>query len=201
MSKQDKLIAIGTVVKPHGIKGEFSVESHADSLDLFAPGVKLTLRASGGRASAGRPAPRKVGRDAGARGQTSSLSGERVVTVASCRPHQGRALLTIEGVMDRDAAESLRGMEVLVDASKLPETGEDEVYLHEIVGFDAVLEDGSKVGTLEGFLDVPGQDVWIIRAPGGREILLPAHAETIVEIDTETRRIVIAPPPGLMDLY
>jgi 16S rRNA processing protein RimM len=124
-----------------------------------------------------------------------------VVTVASCRPHQGRALLTIEGVTDRDAAELLRGMEVLVEASKLPEISEDEVYLHDIVGFDAVLEDGSKVGTLEGFLDVPGQDVWIILGPDGREILLPAHDETIVEIDTQARRIVVDPPPGLLDLY
>lgn len=169
-----KLVVIGQVIKPHGIRGEFSVESHADSPRLYSPGRRLMLRAPGKR--------------------------ERAVEVLTCRPHQGRLLLTISGVADRDAAEALRGMEVLVPDADLPELDEGEVYLHEIVGFDVVLEDGAKVGVLEGFLDVPGQDLWVIRSPEGKEILLPAHAETVPEIDMDGRRIVINPPPGLLDL-
>lgn len=172
---QTKLVVIGEVIKPHGIRGEFSVENHADSPQLYAPGRRLGLRAPGKR--------------------------ERSVTVLSSRPHQGRLLLTIEGVADRDAAESLRGMEIVVPASELPDLGEDEVYLHEIVGFDVVLEDGVSVGVLEGFLEVPGQDVWTIRSREGKEILLPANEQTVPEIDMDQRRIVIAPPPGLLELF
>lgn len=169
-----KLVVIGEVVKPHGIRGEFSVQSHADSPRLFAAGARLGLR-SGARAP-------------------------RFVTVLSSRPHQGRLLLTIEGVADRDAAEALRGLEVVVPAEALPELSDDEIYLHEIVGFTAVLPGGETVGLLEGFLDSPGQDLWVIRAPDGREILFPAHDESVVEIDEEARRIVIDPPPGLLEL-
>ena len=171
---QTKLVVIGEVVKPHGIRGEFSVKNHADSPRLYAPGRRIGIRAPG------KP--------------------ERFVTVKSSRPHQGRMLLTIEGIADRNAAETLRGMEVVVPASELPELEEGEVYLHEIVGFDVVLTDGSKVGVLESFLDIPGQDVWVIRAPGGKEILLPAHEETVPEIDMDSRRVVINPPPGLLEL-
>lgn len=170
-----KLVIIGEVVKPHGIRGEFSVENHAGSPRLYSPGALIGLRPKNGR--------------------------ERFVEVFSCRPHQGRLLLTVAGTADRDAAEKLRGMEVVVKAEDLPDLDEGEVYLHEIVGFDVVLEDGSKVGVLEGFEDLPGQDVWLIRSEEGREILLPATEETVPMIDMDTRRITIAPPPGLLELY
>ena len=168
------LVVVGEVVKPHGIRGEFSVINHADSPSLYAPGRSLWLRAPKG--------------------------AERVVEILASRPHQGRMLVTVKGVADRDAAEALRGCEVLVRTRDLPELEDDEIYLHEIVGFDVVLADGAAVGVLESFLDLPGQDVWLIRGEGGREILLPATEETVPEIDAEARRIVIDPPPGLLEL-
>lgn len=171
---QAKLVVIGEVIKPHGIRGEFHVANHADSPLLYTPGARVWFRAPG------KP--------------------ERPVNILSCRPHQGRLLLTIEGVADRDAADGLRGMEVVVRAEDMPELDEGEVYLHEIVGYDVVLLDGSKVGVLESFMDIPGQDVWVIRGPDGKEILLPAHAETVPEIDATARKITINPPPGLLDL-
>lgn len=171
---QAKLVVIGEVIKPHGIRGEFHVANHADSPSLYAPGARVWFRAPG------KP--------------------ERPVNILSCRPHQGRLLLTIEGVADRDAADALRGMEVVVRAEDMPELDDGEVYLHEIVGYDVVLLDGSKVGVLESFMDIPGQDVWVIRAPDGKEILLPAHEETVPEIDATARKITINPPPGLLDL-
>ena len=171
---QAKLVVIGEVIKPHGIRGEFHVANHADSPSLYAPGARVWFRAPG------KP--------------------ERSVNILSCRPHQGRLLLTIEGVADRDAADALRGMEVVVRAEDMPELDDGEVYLHEIVGYDVVLLDGSKVGVLESFMDIPGQDVWVIRAPDGKEILLPAHEDTVPEIDATARKITINPPPGLLDL-
>lgn len=178
----DKLVVIGEVTKSHGVRGEFCVMSYADSPSLYAPGRRLGLRAS-----------RKSGR-------TGRTEPERWVKILSSRPHQGKMLLTIEGVADRDAADALRGLEVVVPAGDLPPIDAGEVYLHEIVGFETVLPDGTKVGVLDGFLDVPGQDVWIIRAEDGKEILLPAHEQTVPEIDMSARRIVIDPPPGLLEL-
>lgn len=151
------------------------MDNHADSPLLYAPGRELTLRTPAGR--------------------------DRTVRVAGARPHQGRMLVTLEGVADRDAAEALRNHQVLIPAEDLPPLEDDEVYLHEIVGFEVVLEDGSKVGVLEGFEDLPEQDVWLIRSESGREILLPATEETVPEIDMDARRVTIAPPPGLLDLY
>lgn len=170
-----KLVAVGRVVKPHGIRGELCVEYQANSSELLAKGRTVWLRL-----------PDKTN-------QPRSITGSR--------PHQGRWLVTLQGTADRDQAETLRGAEVLVPAGDLPALDENEVYLHEMVGYAVVLENGDPVGVLEGYMDAPGQDIWIIRSGAGKEILLPATEETVPDIDTKTRTITIAPPEGLLALY
>ena len=173
---ESKLVVIGEVVKPHGIRGELCVESHAESPSLFAPGRRVGLRPPGGPV--------------------------RFVKILSSRPHQGRVLMFVEGVADRNAAETLRRVEMVVPAEDMPPLAEGEVYLHEMIGYDVLLADtGRKIGVLESFLDVPGQDVWVVRAPDGREILFPANEGTLEDIDTATRSIRVNPPEGLLELY
>lgn len=172
----NKLVVIGEVVKPHGIRGELCVASHAESPLLFAVGRKVGLRPPGGAV--------------------------RFVKILASRPHQGRMLLFIEGVADRNAAEAMRRVEMVVPAEDMPPLAEGEVYLHEMIGFDVVLaETGVKIGVLESFLDVPGQDVWVVRAPDGKEILFPANEGTLDDIDPASRIIRVTPPQGLLELY
>lgn len=172
---RDKLVAVGRIVKPHGVAGELCVEVHADSLSYFGPGRSLTLSRPGGP--------------------------ERIVTVLAARPHQNRLLLTVEGVADRDAAEALRGAELAVAAGALPPLADDEIYLHEIEGFAVLGPDGREIGVMAGVLDAPAVNVWVIRAPDGREILFPANADTVTAVDADARTIRVAPPEGLLDLY
>ena len=173
---ESKLVVIGEVVKPHGIRGELCVESHAESPLLFAVGRKVGLRPQGGPA--------------------------RFVKILASRPHQGRMLLFIEGVGDRNTAETLRRVELVVPSEEMPPLAEGEVYLHEMLGFDVLLAaTGAKIGVLESFLDVPGQDVWVVRAPDGKEILFPANEGTLEDIDPATRTIRVNPPDGLLELY
>lgn len=177
------LVAVGTVIKPHGIRGELCVECHADSPLLFAAGRTLLLASASPKGGKGRPKP---------------------FTVSACRTHQDRLLLTFSGIADRDAAETLRGLEILVPAEDLPEPDEGEVYLHELLGARVELPDGEPVGTFEGILEGGAQaeyDTWIIAAPGGREILLPAVPEFLLDLDPDAGLIRIDPPPGLLDLY
>lgn len=177
------LVAVGTVIKPHGIRGELCVESHADSPLLFGAGRTLLLASSSSGGGKGRPKP---------------------YAVTACREHQDRLLVTLAGIADRDAAETLRGLEILVPATDLPEPDEGEVYLHALLGARVETADGNPVGVFEGILEGGAQaeyDTWIIAAPGGREILLPAVPDFLLELDPEAGLIRIDPPPGLLELY
>ena len=170
------LVVLGRLAKPHGVKGDIRVDYYADSADLLDK--PLMLRA-------GRFAPRPI-------------------RVRDWHLWKDQLILGIEGCNDRSAAEQLRGQELLIDASFLPEPEEDEPYLRDLIGLSVRLEDGTTVGELED-VDFPaGQEMWVIRAPeesGGFEILFPAVPEFVRDIDLSAGTATIAPPEGLLDLY
>ncbi len=170
------LVVLGRLAKPHGVKGDIRVDYYADSADLLDK--PLMLRA-------GRFAPRPI-------------------RVRDWHLWKDQLILGIEGCNDRSAAEQLRGQELLIDASFLPEADEDEPYLRDLIGLSVRLEDGTVVGELES-VDFPaGQEMWSIRAPeneGGYEILFPAVPEFVLDIDLSAETVTIAPPEGLLDLY
>ncbi len=170
------LVVLGRLMKPHGIKGAIRVEYYAESPELLEK--PLMLRA-------GRFAPRPV------RIREWSLWKDQLI-------------LSIEGVDDRTQAEQMRGQELLIDASFLPEPEEDEPYIRDLLGLAVKLENGEVIGEIED-VDFPaGQEMWVIRAPeseGGYEILLPAVPEFVLDIDLSAEVVTIAPPEGLLELY
>lgn len=174
-SASREYVTVGRVVKPHGIRGEFCIVSYADSPLLFdeVPAVWL-------QTDKGKPSKFKI---------------------KSWREHKKQVLMVVQGVADRNRAEELRGADVLVLAKDLPDLEDDQVYLYQLVGFAVTLEDGSPVGELTNFLETPGQDTWIITGPDDREILFPAVAELVLDIDLDSETIVIDPPEGLLELF
>lgn len=172
---QTGLILVGGVVRPHGIRGEICIKSHADSPSLFGQVTALYLQDKGKP-----PTPHAV---------------------RSWREHKGMVLLTLEGVNDRDMAEALRGREVLVREADLPALDEGEHYLYQLMGSRVTLEDGTEVGVLEHFFETGEQDTWVIVNGAGTEIMLPAVPEFVLDVDPDAKVIVIDPPAGLLDLY
>ena len=179
MGPRDDLVTVARVLRPHGVRGELVVVCFAESAEVFDQVPDFFLLPPGGR---GRPRPTRV---------------------LAWREHGASVLLRLEGIQDRDRASELRGWELAVHAKALPEPEDDEVYLHDLMGLAVVLPGGEPVGTLVNFLDIPveGQEVWVIEHASGREILFPAAEELVEEIDLQAGRVVIDPPPGLLDLY
>lgn len=97
----------------------------------------------------------------------------------------------LEGINDRNAAESLRGVELYGDAAKLPATKNNEYYVDALIGLDAVLADGTKVGTVTGIENYGAGDIIAIDRQG-EELLLPFKEPFVGEIST--KRIIITLP-------
>ncbi|MEL7640726.1 MAG: ribosome maturation factor RimM [Solidesulfovibrio sp.] len=178
---EEKYIIVGHVARAHGIRGEVCVDSHADSPSYFERGavVRLSPPSAPGR-----------GRD---------------YVVRAVRVHKERLLVTLDGIPDRNAAETLRGLSVCVPQSRLAPPDPDEVFLHELIGLRVRLVGAAPadpdLGVLEDVRDSGGAELWVIRDRQGREILFPAAAELVPAIDLEARVVVIDPPPGLLELY
>jgi 16S rRNA processing protein RimM len=166
------LLAVGRVGRAHGVQGEVSVEVRTDDPDArFAPGTSLVTD------------PRHLG----------------PLTVESVRPHTGRLLIRFAGLGDRTAAEALRGVVLLVDSAEIPPTGDpDEFHDHELIGLAVVTTDGAEAGEVVD-VEHPGQDLLVLRRTGGGEALVPFVRAIVVDVDLTAGRVVIDPPPGLLD--
>lgn len=129
--------------------------------------------------------------------QTFYLDGQAVKTEA-CRVHKAMALLKLEGVEDRTAAEGLRGKELLVRRAdaRLPE---GEYFDGELIGLDVYDgETGACVGELTRVERYPASKVYTIR--GIKEFLVPAVKDAfILGIDLENNRMDIRMWEGLTE--
>lgn len=168
------LIKAGRIIKPHGIRGEVCIDSYVDSPSLLLGNVFLQQ---------GEQAPKPM-------------------VLLKARPHQGRLLGVFEEVTDRNAAEEIRGADLLIGRNRLPELAEGEFYLQDLLGLEVRLHSsGESVGHVVDVDLSSGQEIWVIEAKGGAEILFPAVPEFVTSIDLERGQVVISPPEGLLELY
>ncbi len=167
------LVVVGRVGRAHGTRGQVTVDVRTDEPEArLAPGSVLLTD------------PEAAG----------------PLLVSAGQVHSGRLLLTFEGVADRTAAEALRGTLLLteVDPDVRPDDDE-EWYDHQLVGLDVVRPDGTAVGEVREVLHLPGHDLLAVDRPDGSEALVPFVTEFVPEVDLAANRIVVTPPPGLLD--
>jgi 16S rRNA processing protein RimM len=164
---------VGRIVRPHGVRGELVVEPSTDSPDVrFAvdPVLLVTLRSG----------------------------AQRTLTITAARPHSGRLLVCLDGVLGRDAAEELRGAQLFAGTADLPPTDDpDEFYDHELEGLAVRTVEGEPIGTLREVLHGPGGELLVVDGEDG-EVLVPFVREIVTEVDPKAGTILIDPPPGLL---
>ena len=165
-------VVVGRIGKPHGVRGVVTVEARTDEPDRrFTPGAEFVVDGSA-----------------------------RLLRVEQTHWHSGRLLLTFEGVHDREAAESLRGVLLEIDRplDELPEDPE-EFYDDALEGCSVELVSGELVGIVREVVHLPSQDLLAITRPDAPEALVPFIHQFVPTVDIAGRRIVIDPPLGLLE--
>jgi len=165
-------VVIARIGKAHGLRGEVTVQVLTGAPDeRFVPGATFATD----------PAD----------------SGPLVLR--SARDNNGILLLGFEDTDDRSGAEALRGTMLLADP--LEEDGdEDTWYERDLVGLKAVTIDGDQIGRVIALESRPSQDLLVIRLIDGREARIPFVTALVPEVDVDGGRVVLDPPPGLLDL-
>ena len=150
-----RLIALGRVTGPWGVKGWIKVSPYADR-----PAELCTF-------------PRWWLRDDRA---------AREYEVMEARPHGASVVARLAGCDDRDVAATLKGCEIAVPRDALPEPGAGEVYWADLIGLKVVNLRGDTLGEVVGLLSTGANDV--LRVTGaGTERLLPYTAQVVREVD------------------
>ncbi len=165
---EPRYLAIGRILRPHGITGELRVEILTDFPERLEKLRYLYVGAA-----------------------------YRRHALQSVRFHQNLALLHLDGISDRNAADTLRGQLVWVALADAAPLEEGEYYLHQLVGMHVSTEAGEALGEIVEVLDLPGaNDVIVVHGLRG-EVLIPATREVVLSMDLEARQMVIRPLPGL----
>ena len=169
-SFEPRFIAIGRITRPHGVRGELLVEVLTDFPERFNS-IELVYLGDAGKAEARQ--------------------------VRAARWHKDRVLLTLEGCKDRTTAEQLRGLLVQIPIEEAMLLPEDEYYPHQLVGLDVLTVEGEELGSISDIIFTNANEIYVVTGPRG-QILLPAIADVVKQVDLEEGRLVVEIMEGLL---
>jgi 16S rRNA processing protein RimM len=173
------LAVVGMIRNAQGIRGEVVVEPITDAPDaVFASGRRVLLGDSTGDISKSGPS--------------------RALVVEDSRPFKGGMIVKFEELADRNAAELLRGRYLLAPFDELEPLGDDEIYLHDLIGMTVELDTGEKVGEVTSYYELP-QGLTLDVATARGSVLVPYRSEVVERADGSARLIVIRSDVGLFE--
>jgi 16S rRNA processing protein RimM len=165
---EPEYLAVGRIRRPHGIDGELLMDVLTDFPERLLPGKTVYV-------------------------------GERhdPVQIEHIRAQAKTLLLKLENVADSDQAGKYRNKVVYVQTKELPGLPAGEYYFHQLLGLKVVDESGNSLGSLVEILKTGANDVYVVRAEDGNEILLPAIDPVILEVNLGRSEIRVRPPEWL----
>jgi len=168
------LLSIGKIVGVHGLKGVLKVFSYAESTARFAPGVSLHLKNSRGK--------------------------EFIMKIVWAKPHSKTILLSLEGISDRDQAEELVGSDLFIEKAALEVLEEGTYYWADLMGLSVYNLAGDHLGEVSAIVQTGSNDVYVVKRRHGTtetEVLIPALASVVREVDLDRRTMRVDLPEGL----
>lgn len=154
----EEFFQVGVVTSTHGLKGEVKVFPTTDDPGRFKKLKDVLL--DNGR--------------------------ERIpLEVESVKFFKQFVILKFRGVEDIDAAEKYRRASILVSRQNAVRLDRDEYFVADLIGLEVRDEDGGRIGCLKDVMETGANDVYVIDLDDGRELLLPAIRQCVLEVDVE----------------
>jgi 16S rRNA processing protein RimM len=164
-----RFIAVGRVVKAHGVRGELSVIPLSAPLQEVPESVRVWFVPP--------PLEHRTGR------------------LLSVRQGPKGPLVRVSGIDDRETAATLSGTTMLVAEGNLPPVFLEEPF--DPVGLHVIDEAGEMLGQVVDTIATGANDVWVVERTDGGELLLPVIDDVVLDLDLEADRVVVRLLPGL----
>ena len=165
-------VVVGRVGKPHGVRGEVTVEVASDVDERWSRGSRLQARVPG--------------------------LGRQTLIVAESRPRKEGLIVRFEGVEDRDQAEELRGIGLEVDRADVPPAPEGTYYFYELVDCECVDRRAGSLGHVVDVIEDGGGVLLEVRSDRGT-LLIPFVLAYLESTDMERGRLELDLPEGLIE--
>ena len=162
----NRKLCVGVITAPRGVQGQVRVKSFTAEPDGIVHYAPLT-----------------------------NAEGSAEYRLEIVGHAKGILLARVEGIKNREDAETLRGVELFVDRDVLPDAeDEDDFYYADLIGLSAILPNGGVYGTVKAMHDFGAGDMIELSLNGSGNIILPFTKVVVPEVDIANGRIVVDPP-------
>ncbi len=163
----EELVIVGEITRPHGLHGAVRVAPLTDFPDHLLVLSRVFI----------------------VRGQAA-----RLVRVEQAEAAGRFVVMKLAGTETPEAAEALRGATLRIPPDEVHPLPPGQFYVFQIVGLRVRTPEGHELGRVADVLRTGSNDVYVVRAPGAPELLLPAVTGVIQTIDVAAGEIVACPP-------
>jgi 16S rRNA processing protein RimM len=160
---EPRRIEVGRLGAPHGVRGWLRVQSFTEPPQRLFEWPRWYLKMQDGAI--------------------------REVKLEQARPLGSGWIARLEGIDGRDGAGRLTGLLILVDRQELPPAKSREYYRADLVGFEAKNLEGALLGTVDHFVDTPGNAVMVIK--GAKEHWVPVTPQHLREVSEGSRTLIV----------
>ncbi|GAA6408645.1 ribosome maturation factor RimM [Blautia hominis] len=168
----EDLLQAGVITTTHGIRGEVKVFPTTDDVHRFEDLDSVLL---------------DTGRE------------YMELEIENVKYFKQYAILKFKGIDNINDIEKYKGRSLYVTRDQAIPLEEDEYYIADLIGLDIYLENGEKFGVLKDVMETGANDVYIVETEEGKEVLIPAIHECVLDIDVEENRMEIHLMDGLLD--
>ena len=167
----EQLLQVGVISSTHGVRGEVKVFPTTDDVKRFKKLKKVIL-------------------DTGKEQLPLEIEGVKFF--------KQFVILKFRGIDNINDIEKYKGKRLLVDREHAVKLKKDEYFIADMIVMDVFTEDGELFGALKDVMETGANDVYIIEMSDGKEVLVPAIKQCILDVDIENRKMVIHLLEGLV---
>ncbi|MCC8162883.1 MAG: ribosome maturation factor RimM [Lachnospiraceae bacterium] len=169
----EQFLRVGVISSTHGVRGEVKVYPTTDDPARFQQLQKVLLDT---------------------RKEYLSLEIDGV------RFFKNLVILKFRGYDSIEAVERYKGMDLYVSREDAVPLAENENFIADLIGMEVRTDEGQTLGELSDVLETGANDVYVVKTPEGKEILLPAIRDCILDVNVEEKRMLVHVLEGLLDL-
>ena len=168
----EKVFQVGIISSTHGVRGEVKVFPTTDDMKRFKKLKEVLL-------------------DTGKETLTLEIEGVKFF--------KQFVILKFKGYDNIDDIVKYREKSLFVPRENAVKLQKDEYFIADLIGLKVVNEDGSFTGVLKDVMETGANDVYIVESQDGKEVLIPAIKDCILQVDFEKEQVLVHLLDGLLD--
>ena len=172
MENMEQFLRVGVISSTHGIRGEVKVYPTTDDPERFLDLDEVIL---------------DTGRE------------HKILEIEGVKFFKNQVILKFKGYDNINDIEKYLKKDLLVDREHAVELGENENFIADLIDMEVVTDEGKVLGTLTDVIETGANDVYAVKTPEGKEILLPAIRDCILDVNVDEKRMTVHVMKGLLD--